>query len=76
MLYKSNPWTIIDNGGSEKIKMSHSYIFRAKLSKRNKILYSAIKIFNDHNLGGMKFKDFENIRKKIAIIMMIYTNDE
>ena len=56
--------------------MSHSYIFRAKLSKRNKILYSAIKIFKNHNLGGMKFKDFENIRKKIAIIMMIYTNDE
>ena len=56
--------------------MSHSYIFRAKLSKRNKILYSAIKIFNNHNLGGMKFKDFENIRKKIAIIMMIHTNDE
>ena len=69
--YQSNSWTIIDNGTNEKPK-GVILIHLEQGEVKGTGHYSGIKLFKNHNLGGIKFKDFENVIKKMTIIMMIF----
>ena len=61
--YENNPWTIIDIPKEKKIKgiiLIHLLQGDAKGTGH----YSAIKLFNNHNLGKISFNDFENIKSE------------
>ena len=77
--YENNPWTIIDIPKEKKIKgviLIHLLQGDAKVTGH----YSAIKLFNNHNLGKITFNDFENIkperkRERDSDIEMFNTNE-
>ena len=77
--YENNPWTIIDIPKEKKIKgiiLIHLLQGDAKGTGH----YSAIKLFNNHNLGKISFNDFENIkserkRERGADLEMFNTNE-
>ena len=61
--YKSNPWTIIESGINERPK--GIILIHLEQGETNGTgHYSGIKLFNNHNLGNIKFNDFENANKK------------